>query len=200
MLTIGVIVLVPNLVRSQDRELATCAVITDPLQRLACYDDLAKVRGVTGSTETKKGAGKWQVLESVSAIDDSRTVLLALTADSPISAWPSHRVLPMLLLRCQSGRIEAYIATQVSPAVERGVGVTGLLRFDKEKAESVTMSKSTDQKSLFFSDPVGKINKMLGHEQMLFQFTPYNSSPALTTFTLTGLNEVIEPLRQACKR
>jgi type VI secretion system protein VasI len=83
--------------------------------------------------------------------------------------------------------------------VERGDGVTGLLRFDKEKAEGVTMSKSTSGHALFFWDPVGKIKTMLAHEQMLFQFTPYDSSPVLATFTLTGLSESIEPLRKACK-
>jgi hypothetical protein len=58
------------------------------------------------------------------------------------------------------------------------------------------MEKSTDGKALFFWHPEDKIKIMLAHERMLFQFTP---SPALTTFTLTGLSESIGPLRQACK-
>lgn len=88
----------------------------------------------------------------------------------------------------------------MSPQVEYGTdGATVTLRFDKEKATKYRTSKSTDGEALFFDQSVGLIKKMLGHSTLLFEFVPFNSSPALTTFDLRGLTESIKPLRDTCK-
>jgi type VI secretion system protein VasI len=40
---------------------------------------------------------------------------------------------------------------------------------------------------------------MIGHATLLFEFVPFNSSPAMTTFDLRGLAEAVKPLREACE-
>ena len=73
------------------------------------------------------------------------------------------------------------------------------MRFDKEKAMKYHTSKSTDGEALFFGQSIGLIKKMIGHATLLFEFVPFNSSPAMTTFDLRGLAEAVKPLREACE-
>jgi type VI secretion system protein VasI len=103
-------------------------------------------------------------------------------------------------LRCKEKKTEAYIVTGMPPQVEYGNdGATVTLRFDKEKATKYHTSKSTDGEALFFGQSVGLIKKMLGHTTLLFEFVPFNSSPAMTTFDLRGLADTVKPLRDTCK-
>jgi type VI secretion system protein VasI len=88
----------------------------------------------------------------------------------------------------------------MSPQVEYGTdGATVTLRFDKEKATKYQTSKSTNGEALFYGQSVSLIKKMLPHSTMLFEFVPFNSSPAMTTFDLRGLAEAVKPLKEICK-
>jgi hypothetical protein len=72
------------------------------------------------------------------------------------------------------------------------------LRFDKEKTQTLQASKSTDGEALFLEPPLMLITSMLQHEQIVFEFTPFDASPAEMLFDLRGLSEVIAPLHEAC--
>ena len=145
-------------------------------------------------------SGKWRSESTSSRVDDTSGVILALSAESGIEGWPGKRETPVLFLRCQNKKTEAYIRTGMTPQVEYGMSdeATILLRFDKDKAVRQVASESTDKNALFLRNPVGQIRTMLKHERLLFQFTPFNSNPQETEFDLRGLSNVIEPLRKAC--
>ncbi len=51
----------------------------------------------------------------------------------------------------------------------------------------------------FFDSPVTEIKHMLDKSSVVYGFVPFNSDPAEVTFQLTGLKEVIGPLRKQCK-
>ena len=182
-------------------ELARCTAEKNSVQRLDCFDKTASRNGIkSASATTTAGVGKWRVHREVSKIDDSQTVVLSLSADNAVTGWPSKRYVPVLHLRCQQKRTEAYIDVGMASTVEYGHdGATVTLRFDKEKATKQRMAQSTDREALFFSQAVPMIKQMSSHSTMLFEFVPFNASPAMTTFDLTGLPEAIKPLREACK-
>ncbi len=144
------------------------------------------------------GAEGWKVITSKSAIDDSKMIILWLKADGPISGWPNKTVIPTLILRCEEGKTEAYIVTGMHADVESD-GVTGTIRFDKEKAYELKFGESTDHESLFFRDAQYMIAVMMEFRTMLFRFTPFNSSPTMTTFNLRGLNKVVRQLSSLCE-
>lgn len=181
-------------------EIAKCAAVANDLKRLECYDSFSKSLGVdSGKTQTSN-VSKWRVSTEVSPIDDSKNVHAFLQAESPISGWLSKEILPSLNLRCKENKTEMYIVTGMKPRVEYDIDTTTVtLRFDKEKAAKYSTGKSTDGEALFFRKNVGLIKKMMNHSTMLFEFVPFNSSPAMTTFNLSGLSEAIKPLRDACK-
>lgn len=147
-------------------------------------------------------AGKWITDISTNSFDDSRTVVLLLDADNEIEGWLST-FLPGLILRCQEGRVEAYIHIGTQAEVELDSNFdnrpTVRLRFDSNEAITLRMDESTDGDALFFPQPQTTIDQLLVHDRLLFGFTPFNASAVEATFDLRGLSYVIQPLREACR-
>ncbi len=168
-------------------DIARCAAESNAIKRLDCFDALSARLGVAAPKTASSGIAKWKVKKETSRIDDSTTVIVSLSADSPIKGWPGKTFTPSLILRCKEKRTEVYIITRMSPQVEYGSdGATITLRFDKEKATKYQAGKSTDGEALFFGQSVGLIKNMVQHSTLLFEFVPFNSSPAMTTFDLRG--------------
>jgi|CXWL01.1.fsa_nt_gi hypothetical protein len=182
------------------KEIAKCAQMEDSVKRLECFDEQAKRLDVDKPLKKTAQVGHWKITREISKIDDSANVFLSVSADTEIEGWPAERHRPTLILRCMEKEKSAIIQTGMTPNVESGASdaATVTLRFDKDLAENQGMSESTDKKALFFLDPDEIISKMLTHKSMLFQFTPFNSSPVMTTFNLAGLEGALKPLEQAC--
>ena len=179
---------------------ARCAAESNSVKRLECFDSLSNRLGVASPKTTISTTSKWEVRKETSRIDDSTNVTISLDADSSISGWPGKTHTPSLVLRCKERKTDAYIITGMPPQVEYGTnGASVTIRFDKEKATKYQTSKSTDGEALFFGQSVGLIKNMLQHTTLLFEFVPFNSSPAMTTFDLRGLAEAVKPLKETCK-
>lgn len=186
----------------KDKEMAECAGISSDVKRLACYDDLAQSRVSLPKIEQEvslTGSGKWRVEKEISSLDDSTNVYLSIKANDIVKGWLDQYT-PTLQIRCKENTTDAYVVVGMSVANTYGQYNTAeiTLRFDKTKAFDVQMDKSTDGEAVFFRQPIQVIKQMMKHNRLLFQFTPFNSSPAITTFDLTGLSETIKPLREAC--
>ena len=181
-------------------DVARCAAESNSVKRLECFDSLSNRLGVASPKTTISTTSKWEVRKETSRIDDSTNVTISLDADSSISGWPGKTHTPSLVLRCKERKTDAYIITGMPPQVEYGTnGASVTIRFDKEKATKYQTSKSTDGEALFFGQSVGLIKNMLQHTTLLFEFVPFNSSPAMTTFDLRGLAEAVKPLKETCK-
>jgi len=186
------------LAASDPKELARCAALKNDVVRLACFDEIAKSAGVAApKVEKSLTPGKWVVRTEVSPLDDSTNAVATLEGDAEIRGW-LQSAKPLLIVRCKENQTEAYVVTGMNANVESGDLTTVTLRFDKGQAFSVGMNKSTDGEALFFTSPVSMIKQMLGHERLLFQFTPFNASPTMTTFALSGISEAIAPVREHC--
>ena len=72
------------------------------------------------------------------------------------------------------------------------------MRFDSLDAETATMERSVNDDALFFGQPAKMLKRMLGHERMLFGYTPRNSGEVVADFNLRGLREAIKPLVEEC--
>ncbi|MDR0274124.1 MAG: type VI secretion protein [Burkholderiaceae bacterium] len=181
-------------------DMARCAAESNGVKRLECFDSIVHRLGLSSPRSATNTVSKWRVDKETSRMDDSTNVMVSLEAESNISGWPSKTYTPSLVLRCKEKKTEVYIVTGMSPQVEYGTnGATVTLRFDKDKATKIQTSKSTDGQALFFGQSVSFIKNMIGHSTLLFEFVPFNSSPAMTTFDLKGIEEAIKPLRETCK-
>jgi type VI secretion system protein VasI len=172
-------------------------------------DDLARTvqgspkYGSGYSTATPPLPPDWRVLTEKSPIDDSTNVHLSLNAEKPISGWLTSNITPSLHIRCKENKTNAYIHLGLRPKTEYGsygaehTYIT--LRFDEEKAYQEKFDLSTSGEAVFFPDHISIVKKMMRHERLLIQFTPFNASPQITTFGLKGFSEKVCPLREACR-
>lgn len=180
--------------------LAVCAKDKSPTSRLACFDSLAAKHASPATTTASPVGSKWIVSTQISKIDDSKTVILRLPAESSISGWPGKTHTPSLIIRCKEHQTEAYFNTGMAPMVEYGIdGATITLRIDKASAFKLRAEKSTDGEALFIPSVIAQLKKLMGGSTLLFEFVPFNSSPQMTTFQIAGLAEAIKPVRETCK-
>lgn len=177
------------------KELAKCAAIQGDLARLECFDTLTQDKRLNKPQKEASnvaGSGKWIVDVEVNPIDDSKTVLLALDADSGKTRWNKT---VSLLARCKSNKTELYIAWHDYLGSEAEV----LTRVGDSKAKTREWSLSTDKKATFHPRPIELLKEMLSADKLVAQVTPYNENPITAAFDTKGLSNAIKPLRETCK-
>jgi len=172
-----------------------CAIQEGDLQRLVCYDSVAKSLGYsrTPSATTVAGSGKWHVSNLKNPLDDTRTVALTLGATTGESRFGDPVV---LVIRCQSGQVNAYINWNSYLGLEQTPVVA---RLGTGEAKTQRWSLSTDKKATFYpGDAAAFLDQLLAADRFVAQTTPYNESPITAVFELTGLSAAVKPLREVC--
>lgn len=199
--TLFTLIALPFLALANDqleKEIDSCKSLTDSTQRLACYDKIFEKK--TESSIDKNAMGKWFVQQGVSPVDDSKSVTIRLNADRPINAR-YNLITPHLYIRCKENVTELYIDFDT---FLRSNDLTPITRIDSEKAVSNRRwNISNDHKAIFYPSTRSKkttdfIKDLIGKNKLFIQVTPYGESAVNTTFTLTGLDEAIKPLRETC--
>lgn len=173
-----------------------CGVISDSQQRLACYD----LKYKPAISDSKKSS--WQIEESVSKLDDSKSVAMLVSSDEQIRKRFGGSDTADLFIRCHEGSTSLYFvfADHFLASVEGYGQVT--YRLDNEKPKTVNLSESTDNKALGLwngGSSIPFIKKMLGHNSMIVRLTPYNESPITATFQIAGIDDAVKGLRSTCK-
>lgn len=172
-----------------------CASISNDQRRLACYD--AEYR----PTAERKTVSEWVVSEQTSPIDDSKTVVLRTSAMEPVAGRFRRDSRPSLILRCHENTTVMYMSFDAHHMADiQGYGrVT--LRIDQQNAVTRDMLASTDSKALGLwnggrSIPV--IRSLFDADVLTVRATPFSESPITVQFPISGLEEAITPLREAC--
>lgn len=148
----------------KDKEILRCAAIKSSIDRLSCYDAIAKKLGPPVAVNAKQTVGDWTVRSDESRFDDSKSVYLNLTAREEIQGWPGKTYKPYMVVRCKENRTETYIDFGMSAAVEYGLHNRATLRFriDKKKPFKLATSRSTDGNALFLPEAIGFAKKTHG--------------------------------------
>lgn len=173
------------------REVARCAAVPDSLQRLSCFDTLAKAAAPSAPADpaavpATAGKAAWAVTDEKNPLDDSQ---LALTG--VISEEQNAR----LAVRCKSGELDVWI-TWMKYIGREAIHVT--LRVDSEKASTATWGGSTDGRAAFARKAPEFAARLQTATRLVAQVTPYSSVPITSTFTLQGGADAIARVRKTC--
>ena len=190
---------VPAGLSAQDvtAEIAQCAAIEGALQRLDCFDQLARELGVDSPQPASPAdgvkVGSWEVSDEINPLDDTRSVRLGQIAESGQSSMGSSIA---LVLMCQSG--ETDLAINWSDYLGSEVRVT--TRVGRQRAETKRWNLSTNSQASFYPDNAREfiLTELMNADRFIAQTTPYNENPVTAVFDLTGLSQAIEPLLEAC--
>jgi type VI secretion system protein VasI len=185
-------------VQQQARE---CSRIEDSVKRLACFDSLAaETAPAPAVTTPTTGTGRWRVQTQVSKIDDSTNVYLVLESIDPIQGRFGDKGPMTLSVFCRENKTALFFhfAGHFMSSLEGGGEIT--YRVDKRPAQTKAFAQSTDNQALGLSrnDAIPFVKNLLGAERLFVEATPYNESPVSGEFVLTGLENAIKPLSNAC--
>lgn len=178
-----------------EKDIARCAVMEGDLERLSCYDSIAESEGLAGpqsEPSTVSGKGQWEVSIKTNPIDDSKTVVLALRADSGKSKWGKP---VSMIVRCKSNKTELYISWNDY----LGNTARVLTRIGSKEAVRKEWHLSTNSQATFYPrETISFIREMMKADKLVAQVTPYNENPVTAVFDTAGLRKAIEPLRETC--
>lgn len=177
-------------------EIAKCAAIENAVNRLSCYDSLAKSEGLAKEVKTSSVTdSKWVIREKTDPLTDNSVYTAMILADSGKGRYGNHI---SLLIRCENNTTEMYI-NWASYLGRDDISVT--YRIGKDKAVTSRWGLSTDSKATFFpGSPIPALKEIIESDtpSLVANLTPYNSNPITAVFNTSGAKEALSDIRESC--
>lgn len=198
MLRLSFLVFIALLISTQaSADVEQCLNVEDDFERLDCYD---RELGFGPQISTTQGTGDWKVRTETSQMDDSTNVFLNIQSEDHTNCRydsAPHK----LWIACRENKTTLWVwFGGCFMSGNQGKGrVT--YRLDRDKASQISMRESNDNSALGLwngGSSIPFIKKMFGKEQLLLRATPFSDSTVTGTFRIGGIEDAIEPLREAC--
>ena len=127
-----------------------------------------------------------------------RGVAFELPADNRISVW-TRTVQPALVVRCISGRVDAFVVTDSAAKIEAGTDDhTVTYGFDGAPDTTDRWPDSSEHDALFAPEGSQFAMRIAAARTMRFGFTPHNAAVATTTFQVDGLASLMASSAKEC--
>lgn len=134
-----------------------------------------------------------------SKFDDRTNVFLTTQSEEALSCRFNSGT-ATLVVRCLENTTSVVLVTGCHMADLGSYGKVEY-RIDDRRASSVRMRESTDNKALGLwrgGQAIPFAKRLFGADRLLMRFTPYGESSMTASFDISGLEEAIKPLREAC--
>lgn len=190
-------------------DLKQCAALKVDTVRLACFDHISKdSSGIVEEDISDVGNvvlppvvhSNWVVNSDISQIDDTTKVFLlthALEA-SPGRYGKTMRFTLMIACRENTTSIWINFGGHFMSDYQHG-RVT--YRIDKKPAQRKRFRESNDHEALGLwngGSAIPFVKSLFGAEKLYVQATPHSESAIDAEFDISGLEDVITPLRESC--
>lgn len=194
-LTLAALYPVVAVAEIEDQEVATCAAKTSVVERIVCYDDMAKRHDLAPSARatTPEQSGKWWTNTKTDPLNDQSVYSAGLAADSGQGRFGDN---VSLVVRCSNNRTEMYINWQTFLGLD---ATRTTYRIGSDQAVTSSWTNSTDNQAAFFpGSPVGTLKRMLAETSFVANVTPYGENPITAIFDTTGIQAALSDIRQGC--
>ncbi|WP_071674888.1 type VI secretion system-associated protein TagO [Nioella nitratireducens] len=174
-----------------------CIAITDDAARLSCYDDLfGAPPPAAPPVETA-----WETRIERSDMTDDTNVYLTVQSNEPVHCGWGAGGHPTLYLRCRENTTAVIFSTGCHMA--SGFGGYGQVtyRLDRNDPRERGFTESTNNRSLGLwrgGQAIPFIRDMFGHDTLRARMTPFSENAIEMTFDISGVEEAVTPLREAC--
>lgn len=117
--------------------------------------------------------------------------------------WPDLQKRSKLVVRCDHGRAGAYVVTGMTPD-SKGTGARdelfadATLTLDGGPTQDLRLRRDDGIKALHFRKPRNVAKQLAVSGSASFGFTPFASPVATARFDLSGAEEALAPVREAC--
>lgn len=176
-----------------------CALIEDTQSRTACYDSIFRTKV---ETPVSDGTGKWRVRSEISRVTDKTDVYVSVDSDQDVpSRFGGTGTPATLLIRCQDNTTSFTVWFGGQFMASSGGFDRVTYRIDDRPAVDDRWEESTNNEHMGLwtggrSIPLAK--SLFGAQNFLLVATPFSESSITLDFKVGGLEEAIQPLREAC--
>ena len=126
------------------------------------------------------------------------TAAFEVDAIKRVHVW-TRDVTPVLVVRCDSGRTEAFVYTQSAARMEPQDGDhTVTVAFDDGSTSTQRWPDSDEHDALFARRGDEFTRQLAGARALHFGFTPHNAPPVVATFALDGLEALLQSSAKQC--
>lgn len=168
---------------------------------------LAAAESATGSAERSPAAAgaapeisetqTWSADNRRFWLADRRGAAFQLLAENKVHTWfgPTQ---PVLVVRCASHGIEAFVYTRSATRIEPQEGKTVTVAIDGETPRTERWTDSEDKVALFAPDGAAFVRALVRAKTLRFGYSPHNADDVVAQFHVAGLGRVMEPAARDC--
>ncbi len=142
----------------------------------------------------------WEVIEGKSAFDDSPTVAAIKEAEATYTNRYGRSGRANLQIVCEENRTA--LALVLPELYTSDNGNLGRVTFRVDAAssfeEGAISANDHGSLALLGGDAIRTIRKMLGGEKLLVRLLTVNESAKTIEFSVSGIDEAVSPVREAC--
>ena len=141
---------------------------------------------------------KWNTGNPEWLAASKKAVAFEVKAVNRVAVWQGVSQ-PVLVVRCDAGKIQAFVYTasaiQMEPQDENhGVAI----RFDDQPESSERWADSSEHDALFAPDGAAFAAKIASSSKLRFSYKPHNANRAVAEFPTSGLMQAMEPVAKQC--
>lgn len=137
----------------------------------------------------------WDVSESVSPVDDSKTVVLSISASKPIYNSYGSSENARLIIRCKEHSTDLFVALDEYLGSDSS---SILYRLDGAPSQTDSWSESTDGKAVFAPNAVALSRKLASSKKFFIRISDFRGTNYDTEFKTDGLGKVLPKVASAC--
>jgi hypothetical protein len=143
---------------------------------------------------------KWTSTGQARWVNPSRVAAaFEVAAERPVAIW-NGTVTPTLVVRCNKGRVDAFVFTSSAARIEaEDENHTVKLEFDARPSAHERWPDSVEHDALFAPDGRAFVEQLASSQALRFTFAPHNAGPAAALFDVRGLKEKMAATR-ACQK